>query len=194
MNTIPFITSNAGKVAHVRSFIKELSPNLDIEQVTIELPEIQSLDIHEVAVAKAHEAYNTLKRPLLVDDGGIFLHGYNSFPGALAKLVIEGIGIEGVLMLARKDPRASFRLCLVYIDGPGSFEVFEGRCDGQVVQQPRGTLVPSLPYRPYFVPEGSTKTLAELEQTGEHAKYEHRRVAVQKFVEWYGKRTASSTS
>ena len=63
MDEITFITSHAKKA-------EEISWHLGhpVAHHKLDLPEIQSLDPHEVVRVKAEEAYRQLQRPVLVED------------------------------------------------------------------------------------------------------------------------------
>lgn len=183
--SILFVTTNAGKFDEVQRWIHQLDPSIDLEQAPIELTEIQSLDIHEVALGKAEQAWNILHKPLLIDDGGIYLEHYNKFPGTLAKLTYEGIGLDGIWRLAEIDPRTHFLSCIIYKNSADSHHLFEGVCHGVMVK-PSAEIKAhaSLPYTKMFIPTGSTKTLAQLRGTEEEKLYHHRYKSLSKFVEW----------
>ena len=55
--------------------------------------------------------------------------------------------------------RAQFRAIVVFVDR-GVEEVTEGICRGKIAEQPRGTN--GFGYDPVFLPEGFTRTYAEL--------------------------------
>ena len=63
MEEITFITSHPKKAAQISWHLGH-----PVTHHTLDLPEIQSLDPHEVARVKAEEAYRQLKRPVLVKD------------------------------------------------------------------------------------------------------------------------------
>lgn len=182
---ITFVTSNTGKFEEVKRWIGELDATIILEQAALDLPEYQSLDIYEVARGKAHEAWRTLQKPVLIDDGGIYFDRYYKFPGTLAKYVYQGIGLEGIWKLAKHDPRTHFLSCLVYKDTPDTEHIFEGACTGNLIKPDSNQVrVAALPYTQIFIPEGSTKTLAELYGTDEDKQYNHRYKAVVQFLSW----------
>lgn len=183
-NTIYYVTSNHGKFAEVKHYIEAYAPVIDIEQAAIDIPEIQSLDQKAVALDKAQKAYELIKKPILLDDGGIFLDAYHQFPGTLSKFVFQGIGFDGMFKLAEDNNKASFILQLVYTDGTAT-HLFEGRCDGEIVQPKDFSAHPQLPFTAIFKPHGSDKTLAELRDTPEFVKYSFRQQALGKFLAWY---------
>lgn len=182
--TVTFVTSNKGKFAEVQRYLKEFDASIILEQAELELPELQSLDIHAIALGKAKKAYKILKKPLLIDDGGIYLERYNNFPGPLVKYVFQGIGLEGFWLLAKDDPRVYFLSCLVYYYGPNQYQIFEGTCHGTVIKPTGKILESSLPFTSIFIPQGSTKSLAEIRNTPEERACHHRRKALEKFVTW----------
>lgn len=183
--SICFVTTNAGKFEEVQRWIKELDTSIELEQAPIELIEYQSLNIQEVALGKADQAWEILKKPLLIDDGGIYIERYNKFPGTLAKLVYEGIGLEGIWKLAQEDPRTCFLSCIIYKHSPTSHHIFEGTCEGVMIRPDESIKAhTSLPYTKMFIPYGSTKTLAQLRGTEEEKHYHHRYKSLSKFVEW----------
>ncbi len=186
---ILFVTNNSGKFEEVQRWIHQLAPEIDLNQAPIDLIEFQSLDIHEIAVAKAQQAWEILHEPLLIDDGGIYFKAYNKFPGPLAKYVYEGIGLEGIWKLACDDPRTYFLSCLVYKNSVENNHIFEGICDGSLINPLESSFKAhaTLPYTKMMVPEGSTKTLAQLRGTEEEKQFHHRYKALKAFIAWFRK-------
>lgn len=186
---IKFVTTNNGKFEEAARWLHELEPSLVLEQAVFDIPEIQSLDAAYVGIQKAQSAWRILQEPLLVDDGGIYLTRYNNFPGPLSKYVYEGLGLEGFWELAQPDPRCYFLNVFVYKDNNDTHEIFEGKCSGRV-QDPALVKIDGhsqLPFTKLLIPEGSTKSLAQLRGTEEEKKYNHRHQALKNFVAWLKK-------
>ncbi len=184
--TITFVTGNTDKFTEVKRYLTEVAPTIILEQVALDLPEYQSLDIHAIALAKAEEAWRLLQKPVLIDDGGIYLDRYNNFPGPLIKYVLQGIGLEGFWLLAKDDPRATFLSCLVYYYAPDIYTYFEGTCSGTIIQPTGITTRKQLPFGDIFIPQGATQTLTQLQGTEFERSCHHRRKAVASFAQWIG--------
>ena len=181
-NTLIFVTTNTGKFEEVQRWIQELNPAITLKQAAIDLSECQSLDIRTVALEKAQKAWEILQEPILIDDGGIYLEHYNKFPGTLSKYVYQGIGLEGVWLLAKENSKAYFLSCFVYISSPSDYHFFEGTCHGVVIEPISAITNEHLPYTYMFVPEGQTKTLAQLKNTEAEKEWHHRLKAVKKLL------------
>lgn len=184
--TISFVTTNSAKFQEVSECFKELCPEIKIEQVPLELPEIQSLDVEEVAVNKAKYAWEVLKKPLIIDDGGIFLEQYNNFPGPLAKWVFKGIGFDGFWKLAENDPRVYFLCKIIYIDGPENYKVVDGILKGKIIKPENMPKDLELPYTEIFVPEGFDQVFSIVKKTPEGKKINHRYKAISSLVKLLG--------
>lgn len=180
-----FVTTNAAKFEEVKRWTQELDPSIILEQAAIELPEYQDSDIYKVAIGKANAAWDLFKKPVLIDDGGIYFEQYNNFPGTFAKFVYQGIGLEGIWKLIENDTRTMFLSCLVYKDTADSYHLFEGTCNGHIIK-PTGDILKavSLPYTQIFVPNGATKTLAQIKGSDEDKIYNHRYKSTAQFVQW----------
>ena len=139
----------------------------------LDLPEIQSLDLGEVLIAKARAAWQSLAdagRPtaVVVEETGLELASMNGFPGPLVKWMLESLGAEGLARaaLALGDPGVAAVCALAYLDcsdGSGGDELLligGGRTDGTLTLPPRGEH--GFGWDPVFVPEGETLTYAEL--------------------------------
>jgi XTP/dITP diphosphohydrolase len=183
---VRFVTSNKGKFDEVRRLLQLLNASIDLEQVIFDLPEVQSLDVRTVALDKAQNAWRYLQKPLLIDDGGIYLEKYTNFPGPLTKYVYQGIGFDGFWRLAQDDPRAYFLSCLVYIDGPTSFEYFEGISKGHIIDPTHVTISDKqLPFTVIFVPQGYNQVFADLKGRADEEHFNHRMLALKKFLLWF---------
>lgn len=184
MNIITFVTGNEQKFKRVKQWVEELDPSIRIEQADLEIPEYQSLDLHEVAHGKALAAWRIVQKPVIIDDGGLFLERFNNFPGTLSKFVYQGIGLDGLWLLAQKDPRASFRMCLAYMENADECHFFDGITPGRVIEPRHPVKNKIMPYTEIFIPEGYEQTYAELGYEGEARKIYHRYRSVEKLVAW----------
>jgi len=115
--SLVMVTTNAAKAA---TATEHLAPfGITVEHVAMELDEIQSAAVSEVAVHKARQAYARLRRPVIVEDGGFFIDELGGFPGALAKLATSMLGVQGLIGLAGQTltRAAHFESTVAYADG-----------------------------------------------------------------------------
>jgi XTP/dITP diphosphohydrolase len=138
---------------------------------------------------KAHAAARASGLPALSDDSGIEVEALGGRPGVrTADWAETPEGRDFVLAMTRvhdllagtSEPwRARFccTLCLAWPDG--TEEIFEGSVQGQVVWPMRGTN--GFGYDPVFVPDGETRTYAEMEPEEKHAD-DHRARAFAHFA------------
>ena len=154
----PFVlvTGNPDKAAEAERILGRPVPT-----VTVDLPEIQSLDLLAVLHAKGEEAWRRLGRPLVVEETGLGLDALGGFPGPLVRWMLEAAGPEGVARTARAlgDPGAGARCALLYRDAAGAV-VAEGADRGELVLPARGDA--GFGWDVVFRPEGAAGTYAEL--------------------------------
>ncbi len=151
-----FATSNKNKL---REFEQILGTKL--EQAELQLNEIQAIDVENIIEEKAKEAYRLVGKPVLVEDTGLYIAAWNSFPGALIKWLLSTTGRDGVIrMLAmEKNRRASAKTAIGFYDG-SKVHVFVGKVNGSIPDAIRGES--GFGWDPIFVPNGYRKTFAEL--------------------------------
>ena len=145
----------------------------------LELVEIQSDSLEEIAKEKARSAYSKTQKPVIVEDDGLFVDALAGFPGQYSSYVFKTIGNAGVLKLLedREDRSASFRSLVAFFDG-NSLQLFEGKVAGKISEK---IAQGGWGYDPIFVPEGADVTFAELSNKND---YSHRRKALEKFAGW----------
>jgi XTP/dITP diphosphohydrolase len=110
-----YVTTNAGKVREAREYLD------GVEQLNYDYTEIQASDLGSIAARGAREAYRYAGEPVLVDDAGLFVEGFDGFPGPYSSYVEETLGIDAVQRLVANEidapRRASFQCVLAYCDG-----------------------------------------------------------------------------
>jgi non-canonical purine NTP pyrophosphatase (RdgB/HAM1 family) len=184
-NEIYFVTGNEGKFLEVKYYIEKYEPNWTVKRFDADLFEHQTTDQKQVAIDKAKQAWQLLRKPVLVDDSAMYFDRYNNFPGVMTKFVFGGLGLEGILKLVEGDNRATFLLYLAYVDSDGEPHLFEGICKGKIVPPTENLAHPMLPWDDIFVVENLDKTYSQLRQTNEFEKYGSRLLALSKFVDWH---------
>lgn len=154
--TLTVVTGNKNKAAEIGAIT-----GMPVTNVGLEIPEIQSLDVVEVAKAKARDAYDRLKVPVVVDDTGMRIEGLGGLPGALVVWFLDTVGPQGILRMMQgvPDRRASVSTCVAFCDGK-TVEAFEGVVSGCLTLEIRGAN--GFGYDPIFVPDGDDKTYAEM--------------------------------
>ena len=99
MEKLYFATTNKGKFRTMQRYFEKMGAPFKLEQTLLDLVEIQSDNMGEIAVAKAAEAQAQLQEPVIVDDSGLFIEALNGFPGAYSKHAEQTLGAKGILKL-----------------------------------------------------------------------------------------------
>lgn len=151
-----FVTGNADKQREAERILG-FRPN----SRSIDLPELQSLDLSEILRAKALAAFAHLGCPVVVEDVSFEMLALNGFPGPMVKWMLESLGAEGLARVAITlgNPRARAICGLALHDGH-RIHLFEGRTEGNLVAVRRGAH--GFGWDPVFQPLGSELTYAEL--------------------------------
>ena len=154
---IYFITSNRHKLAEANHAL-----GTKLKHKNLEIPEMQSTEVKEVAVEKARSAYEAAGHEVVVEDTGVYIKQLNGFPGALAKWFLKSLGGEAICRLLDnyEDRSAYMETCVVAYDGKET-HIFCGRLKGSIAKKPRGTN--GFGYDSIFVPAGKNTTLAEMD-------------------------------
>jgi len=158
--SILFVTSNLNKVKEIEAVLSKY--NIQVETSSIKKREIQSEQLEEIAKESALSAYEVLRRPLFVEDSGLFIEALNGFPGPYSSYTYRKIGVAGILklMVCEKNREAEFASQIAYIDERGVIKLCRGVCEGDIAEEARGS--GGFGFDPIFIPKGQTKTFAEM--------------------------------
>ena len=139
MNTITFLTGNAGKLSEAEAI---LGNRVRAPESLIDLPEIQALNTEEIIEAKLLEAQKHFQGSLVVDDTSLYFTEWDSgkLPGPLIKFFFENSGLNGLVSLAGKVGReALVETQLGFFDAEsGAISFFSGTLQGNISSSPRG--------------------------------------------------------
>ncbi|CAI50304.1 non-canonical purine NTP pyrophosphatase [Natronomonas pharaonis DSM 2160] len=113
-----YVTTNDGKVREAEAYLDD-----DVAAFEYDYQEIQADSLEAVAADGARKAYRHVGEPVIVDDAGLYLEGFDGFPGPYSAYVENTLGVECVGRLARREEatQAKFRCVIAYCDGD-SFE------------------------------------------------------------------------
>jgi XTP/dITP diphosphohydrolase len=128
---------------------------------------------------KAHAAAQALGVPALADDSGIEVEALGGEPGVRTADWAEGPGgrdflramtrtHEALRAAGAPEPWAARFVSVLVIAWPdGHEESFRGEVNGRVIWPPRGVMGHG--YDPIFVPDGETRTFAEMRHEEKNA-------------------------
>lgn len=156
-------TGNLGKVREMERIL-----GVPLVGVDAEIEEIQALDTVAVCRRKAEIAAATVGAPVLVDDTGFELTALSGYPGALVAWALKAGG--GEILHRMLPPGAAPGAAVVTALGLATHagvRIFSSRLEGHVVATPRG--LNGFGFDAVFVPNGETRTLAELSDTEKDA-------------------------
>jgi XTP/dITP diphosphohydrolase len=179
-----FATGNRHKLREMR----ELLPGVELEPLPdgVELPPEDGASFAEIALDKARAARQATGAAAIADDSGIGAVALGGRPGIhSARYGGEGASDEENLekllreVAAAGDERGAYYVCvLALIEADGAEHVFEARCEGHLIERPRGA--GGFGYDPAFVPDATgpadSRTYSELSQA-EKNEISHRGAA-----------------
>jgi XTP/dITP diphosphohydrolase len=166
-------TRNAGKIVELRRILAEASVPIEIVGLE-EFPEIgdvaeTGLTFAENALLKAHAVAEQSGLPAISDDSGLCVDALNGMPGIFSARWSGKHGDDEAnlsLLLGQvsdvpRERRAAHFACAAALALPsGQERVAEGALHGVIIDAPRGSN--GFGYDPIFVPEGESRTTAEL--------------------------------
>lgn len=170
-----FITGNKNKLLEIRSIFSDI-PEIEIESLNLDLPEIQELDSKKVIQEKINIAKKEGLKNIFVEDTSLCFEYLNGFPGPLIKWLYATAGPQKISEMVKPNNKATAIVSIGYFDGLNIY-FFDGRIDGKIVS-PRGD--GRFAWDLIFMPEGYNKTFAEM-SIEEKNKISMRQKAVFKF-------------
>jgi XTP/dITP diphosphohydrolase len=169
------ITGNLEKAGEIKDVLSKYG--VEVVHVDLKLVEIQSDSLEEIAKSSAIEAYEMLKKPLIVEDSGLFVESLGGFPGPFSSYVFKTLGNRGLLKLMKglKNRKATFKSIIAYCEKGENPTIFTGKALGEIALKERGH---HWGFDPIFIPaEGDGRTYAEMGML-EKNKISHRRKAL----------------
>lgn len=180
--TIYFITGNKSKFGEAKSILKDLE--IKLIKKDLKINEIKTDNQEKLVTEKADEAFRKIKKPLIVDDTGIYFDGYNNFPGTYTKFIFDTVGLEGIERLMDGTSRKAFFKTLICYKDKKRTKVFKGIWGGKITKNISRSFNPDWQYNNIFVPEGFTKHLSEISLI-QRMKHSHRRKALDSFIKFW---------
>lgn len=183
MKKIYFATSNDHKLMEAQEIGKKYK--ILFEKIDVEIEEIKSESIEEIAKQKCLKIYEKIKKPLIVEDAGIFIDALNGFPGTYSAYVHKKIKNIGILKLMEgiENRNAKFISCIAFHDGK-NLKIFRGECKGKIAKEERGDR--GFGYDPIFIPDENNELKQTFAENFELKKIlSHRTIAIKKFCEFY---------
>lgn len=185
---LKFVTTNAGKFKSAQKYLADRG--IVVKQLALELPELRTDDIQQIATQKALFAFREIQQPVIVHDTGFYIEALNGFPGFCIGYTLQKIGIDGLTKLISKPSTAKFVSILAYMDGttpsPILFEdVYSGTLLNKVSGERKSFFWSDLFLS--FIPNNGTKTLASLseQEFRELEKSFDKESCFFKFTDWY---------
>jgi len=172
-----FASSNIHKYEEAKKILSEFG--IDLEFFQTDLMEIQSDSLSEIALKKVLDAYDKCKKPVIVEDDGLFINSLSGFPGPFSSYIFKTIGNNGILKLVGSNRAAQFRAVIAFCDSNKKPVFFESNVFGEISKNIQGK---GWGYDPIFVPENQNKTYAEL---SEKNNLSHRYESLKKFANWF---------
>lgn len=196
MKKLVFATNNPHKLEEIRAILGSKLEILSLADIgcDADIPETAET-LEGNALIKAHYVYDNYKLDCFTDDTGLEVDALHGLPGVhTARYAYpdrhdpEANMIKLLEALRENNDRnARFRTVIALIE-KGKEHLFEGVVEGVIAREKSGTQ--GFGYDPVFIPEGNSKTFAEL---GEDIKntISHRARAVQKLAEHLASRHES---
>lgn len=195
---IVIATRNRHKLTEILEILSV--PHLEV-QSALDFPDVPDVvedgaTFEANAVKKAVALARATGLWALADDSGLEVDALGGAPGVYsARYAGEPVSYPAnnrkLLneMKHEKNRRARFR-CVIALSSPsGRAHTLEGRCEGVIAREERGTH--GFGYDPVFVPEGHTQTFGELEGAVKHG-ISHRGRALRKAAEAWGDMLATN--
>ncbi len=172
-----FASSNKNKYREAKKILNNFG--ISVGFFNCELKEIQSDLLKDIATQKVIDAFRQCKKPVIIEDDGLFIDSLGGFPGPFSSYVFRTIGNKGILKLVRVNRNAKFQSIIAFCDKKKKPILFDAKVSGRISKNLKSG---GWGYDPIFIPSGKSKTFAELTNKNELS---HRYYALKKFAKWF---------
>jgi non-canonical purine NTP pyrophosphatase (RdgB/HAM1 family) len=167
---VKLVTSNIDKWREAQRIL-----GVSLDRVSLDLPEIQAATTSAVALEKVSAARLALGDEVIVEDAGVELLALGGFPGPYIKWWEKQGGLLSICRaLDTLRDRRAVAVCVLGVAHAGELFVVEGRCEGTISIDLRGTN--GFGWDAIFIPDGETRTFGEM-SAAEKDAISHRRRA-----------------
>lgn len=173
-----FATNNNNKVKEIRSLLGDVFEIITLHEagIDIDIPEPHDT-LEENAREKSETIYKMTGQHCFSEDTGLEVFALNGAPGVISaryageqKSADDNITRLLQELQGKTNRSAQFRTVIsLIIDGKE--QQFEGICPGHILTERKGN--GGFGYDPVFVPEGATRSFAEM-NLSEKNQYSHR--------------------
>ena len=183
-----FATNNAHKIEEIRALVDDYHQILSLQDVGCneELAEEQDT-LEGNSNQKAAYVFKNYSTACFADDTGLEVTVLNNAPGVYSaryagnqRSAVENMNLLLKNLEGNEERRAQFRTVITLIT-PKLTKQFEGIVKGTIIKEKRG--VAGFGYDPIFLPDGFSRTLAEMTME-EKNKISHRSRAVKKLIDF----------
>jgi XTP/dITP diphosphohydrolase len=184
--TVVLATHSQNKVREIARVLEGFSLKSLLDLGVTEVPEETGTTYLENAQIKARAAMEATGLPALADDSGLCIDALDGAPGVYSKVYggLTDLAEQTALLLRQMeecaDRRAAFVCQLVLLYPDGREVLAEGRCEGEILDAPRGD--GGFGYDPIFLADGYDLSMAELPPE-EKDKISHRGRALRALME-----------
>lgn len=158
LNNIVFVTGNQSKAREAEEIL-----GIKLEVHSVDLDEIQDLDLEKIALHKVNQAYEILKKPVIIDDVSVEVDVWNGFPGPLIKWLLKAGGNNSSVLLkmlnGEENRKATAKLAIGFHDGKKS-HLFFGELRGRIGKEMIGDN--GFGWDPVFIPDGYNQSFAQM--------------------------------
>lgn len=188
MEKLIFATNNQHKVDEIRVVLGNIFDIITLHEagINIDIPEPHDT-LEANATEKSSTIYELTKNNCFSEDTGLEVDSLNGEPGVKsARYAGDERSFEANIdklldnMQTSNNRAARFRTVISLII-KGEENQFEGICEGIILKERRG--INGFGYDPIFVPNGNSKTFAEMDME-EKSKFSHRRKAMTKLIDF----------
>lgn len=162
-----------------------LDPNaISLAHQSVDLPEIQSLSVEEIASFSANYAAQELNKEVLVTDVGYYIDALNGFPGPFIKFTNQSLTSDDILRLmhGKENRRVEIRECVAYSRPNHNPVTFTSVLGGEIGTEVKGntTIINNV-----MVMDGCDKTVSEMTEAEIMTYITERHMHFGEFAEYY---------
>ncbi len=190
MTEIVFATNNANKLKEAKSLLKKVGISvISLSDLNINVSIPEDFDtLEENALQKARFICEKTGKNAMSDDTGLEVDALNGAPGVYSARYagVPGNSADNIKKLLEEmsgisNRKARFRTVIAVIWN-GKEYLFEGIVNGVIASRPQGEK--GFGYDPVFIPEGYSKTFAEISME-EKNTISHRGKALSKMIRFF---------